>query len=526
MGFSALIDGLFSFAALFEPDGPPTKQKPFKPVFVERPNTIVTGASQIAGKTTSIIAYDAVPCAEADDCFIFFGDPHGSGGLTFAGHVHEMGMEDRLLMIDLTRSIYCGWGMFFRSRNPDPHECEKENQSFARMAAEALSGHRSGSIDDTRLIKEWLMAVIALLQYQRTDVSWNMLRCAFYPGTLGFNMLLAGCTNDRVKAKFESLLGMRQNLYAVIGPTARLLEETLDWPAFAEMMVQTFDLEAYVRQKKIIVILGSGEEAFDRIIIRMMVLRLIQIAMKNWALTKTPLPMRIFEDEASKLIGETEANAAGKTLKMGLSFCWISQTQDFGDPLINTRVEENCSRKIMMHAGSGVVAALNAKHLTLNLNAYKPHHTTERQVVDGYEEVETESTDESRDDEGRVRKGKRKGKSLRAKHRTVEDVHYQNLSDQESLNLRALMELDTGWAFIREGKTLEGPLLLPMLTPPYGDIEEAQERIDELIEKQLQQGIFRRPAPPSTLCLTTKPPPPKPANGQPKKKRTKGMRRS
>ena len=52
------------------------------------------------------------------------------------------------------------------------------------------------------------------------------------------------------------------------------------------IQLATFDLEEYVRQKKIVVILGSGEEAFDRIMIRMFVLRLIHLAKKNWAMTR------------------------------------------------------------------------------------------------------------------------------------------------------------------------------------------------------------------------------------------------
>lgn len=122
---------------------------------MKRVNTLWTGATQIAGKSTSALAFDVVPCIEDDDCAIIIADPPATLGIKAAGHTLEMGMSDRLILLDLERSLYGGFGMFAKSKATNRHERSKENRLFARGAADSLTVHRIGAgIDDTRIIKD------------------------------------------------------------------------------------------------------------------------------------------------------------------------------------------------------------------------------------------------------------------------------------------------------------------------------------------------------------------------------------
>jgi hypothetical protein len=522
--FAMIVEMLVRLSCVMRPRDPPGEDHP--PPYTERPHTLYLGATR-SGKTTSAIAVDLVPTAEADDCFIFFGDPHVTGGVNFAGHVIEAGMEDRLIVYDLARSAYLGFGVFYRSRDPCPHKRRKENFRHARMAAEALAGHRPGSIDDTRIIKEWLLAAITLLQYQQTDVPWSMLIQAFYPGTDGFHFLLDGCTDPAVRAKFQSLLAMRHNLYAAIGPTLRLLEETLNWPDFAELVggPDTIDIERCMRQRKIVVFLGSGDESYDRLVMRLFMLRVFQIILSSWARTKKPLPARLYLDEAG-VVGRAESWAASATLKMGCSMVLLTQVLATGDELVDRRIKANATRVVIMHAGSEEEAREGASHLKLSLDEQKVHHETERTVHDGYEGVRDVKTSHGvshgEDGEDRETETTTEGTRERAVHRRVVDKHYQTLADQGVLNERAIMRLLAGQAFVRDGSTLEGPVQLPMLPLPFQYEGGAQEAVDELIGRHLTDGILRGPGTPWTPPPPAPPPtkrPPKAKANPPKKGR-------
>lgn len=482
-------------------------------------NTLVTGASQVAGKSTTILALEVILLIQEAACFLFVGDPHGTFGEAVAGHVLELGRDENLIILDLSRNVFGSPGLMFRSTATDAFERDRENRAFARAAAEAFSLHRGGSIDDTRVIKEWVFACLRAWQ-DSPGLEERKLLYFLQPWTPEFDIQVRALPDGEVKIKLVGLKSLWRSaavFQATVGPAVRLLEETFAEPVFREMLTPTFDIEELVRNKGVLVVLGGPEEFLNRLIIRLINFRLSSLAKANWFATHEPLYMRIYYDEASRMVGETEADDAGKTLKMGKSHCFISQTNDFGDPLVNVRIQENFSEKIMMHTGSEEVAKSNAGHLKLNLDPYKVHHKTERLVHDGYEEISTTSHGESLDAHGQKRKDTRSGKSSRARYKQVADEHYQPLNDQETLNAVSFMELGTGEMFIRRGTKLFGSMYVLKLDIPFQFPGAAEDAIDELIQRHVTQGILHPPtAPPSWTPPATGPAPKKP---RPKKQK-------
>ena len=476
-------------------------------------STQITGASQWSGKTTWMLSQDFYRHCEAADTAIAVFDTHRTFGEKCAGHAIEMGRGGDTIFVDLGSKFLGGPGITLRSTATDPFEKARDNREYARAAGSAMTLHRPGaSLDQTRTTKEFFL--LAFRAWQLTNLPAPLMMNFLRPWTTSFdlqyNQLPEGDIKDKLKG--VKMMGNSTTFHTLVGPALRLLEELFEEPIFANLLDATFNLEPFIRNCGIFIVIGSGDKFVDRVIMRMFRFRYSQAIRKNWALTEEPLPCRIYIDEASKMIGEAEAEDLAECLKMGLSHVIASQIADYGDPVVTQMVEENTQEKVFMHPGSMKSAEDAAKHLSFNLNPWMVHHqTTQRHTEDdGYRIVQTISTGEREGD-------KRVNDSIITKRKLVEEKqdHYFSLTDQQTMNRVELMRLGTGWAYIRRGPVLIGPDYYEPKPPPFGYDKACKPYIEELIQRRVEQGILRLAKLWASSSTPTTTVPPSNTNGKP-----------
>lgn len=459
-------------------------------------NTQVTGATQISGKSTSMLAFDAYERIVEDDCFIGCTDPDGTLGFAIAGHALEERGPEKVMLIDLNKSVFASWGLAWRSRNPDPIERARENRHFARMMAEAFSLGRGESIDQTRLIKEWAFKATKFWQNQKQDLPPEMLRSALTPSSRDFDLMVREYTEDDLHVYLPLKQYSPARLYEVIGPTARLFDEFFEETVAVAMLATTFDLESWMRDGGVIVLVGGDDEFVNRVIFKNFHQRCTQIVTANWNRYHEPLYTRHYIDEANSLITKAEAVPMNRTLKKGQSWCVLGQTANYGDPELNDLVAEGCTEKVLFHASSEEAAHTGMHHLKLLRDPGRVKRTLQRRrTMTTYDEITTVSVGESVGPDGKTRKDKRTGKTFRPTQQTVTDDEEElmPIHEQDALHEVRLMSLGLGECIVRNGPSLIGPFYIEKIEPPFSIPGLAKEYLDELLQQQIEQGIFRKP---------------------------------
>lgn len=462
---------------------------------MQRKNAHATGYTQGTGKTLTVICNGLTPDVEAGDTAVIYADPDGSGGEVFAGHVLERGHGHRLIVMDLNRNDFASPGLVFKSNNPDYFVRQRENRSFARLMGQILTMNRDETLDQTRLTKEMTMYAIELWQYQDRDTPPEEILNALRPGTTGFDALVAHNTHEPADAKAQMVRALARSprLFDIIGAATRLLEESLNEPILLAMLAPTFDLEQALLLKKIIVVMGCQEDFINRFVIKVLLERCSQIVHRNWLRTRTPLPVRRYVDESKTVISEREAVWAGRNTKKGETTVLISQTADFGDPVVNDLIEENFPLKYLFACISQQNAERNAHHMKFRLDAMKELFATKRQVHTG-DRFEWLADDRVEIGEYGIPTNRKGYKQvLRPQYEETDVPHLQALGDQGIENQILSMRLGLGECFIRDGSQLTGPVYLPKLPTPFVYDGLARQFIDQHLEWQPAQGISRKP---------------------------------
>ncbi len=465
-------------------------------------NTAYNGESQSA-KTTTMIDIDAVPTAEANTCFIGYCDPDAEGGRIFAGRVAEMGDSDRLLVIDYSRPGYgCGWGLLHRSDNPNLFERAVENREFATYYGEVLSVSRGESLEKTRLIREWISFATEL--WQKSDAPPEKHAFGLMPNTTDWDAMRRFLTpDDPLAAKADFLKRLYatsvSRFYEVVGPALRLLEETNNEPQYRESLRPTFDLEQWMLENKIVVLLGGSNPQLNRVMMKSFLLRVDQIVEQRFVRYKTRTPCRSYVDESSRIVTQAESVAWRRNMKKGQTWGIADQHPMFEDPEVQKARESCFPINRFFRCGSGEVADYCAGYLLGSIDPHKIHSETEHVLVDSYRDVPTHTFTESMDETGKKRKGVTQGFAREPIPRLVKHAKYFEIPAQRTLIAQTLQTLNIGEYIERHG-TIIRRVQNPKPAFPF-QFEEPDretgmtlmdEALEEVFQQRLAEGVIRK----------------------------------
>lgn len=289
---------------------------------IEFPNVLAI-SSPGGGKSWSA-AVDAINFPGA----IFVGDPHKESLAELildnaGGNI----LFDRFS--DLQHSVRFNFQRASSAKNHDKRKAE--NNQAAQLFTQIVMRRRGSDIATTPLLEEWLLAAQMLFLNQEKRRSVAMIPYAFRPGTKGFRLLLAGCTDRDIKAKFAALASMTPRaLRAEVGSAARVVNAIFRSPYFLARCDGNFDIDSFVRGKgKLILEKGEcvDDDAFTTLV---GAINLLFIEYAKNRRGRYP-PIRIYLDEATnaKTAGKIEEIAAGETRKNGLSWYVMTQYLNF-----------------------------------------------------------------------------------------------------------------------------------------------------------------------------------------------------
>jgi len=454
-------------------------------------NSLVIGRTR-SGKSTAVFELDAKPTINASEQAVFILDPHNQFGKQVAEYAcHQC--PERLLYEDLDElSWVSSFGFIKPARNPNPIYREAENREQAASFAEILTMQRAVPIEAQPMVFKWTFSALMLWLNQKTDLPLHYLPWAFRPGSKQFKEMMDGCTDPEVLYDFGLIERVQSvaKLEEQVGGAARLFNQTFAHMAFRLRTEPTTDLLDFTKKNGICIWAGGGHSS--RVMMRALTFSINHQASTHWRQTGEPLPAKIYIDEAANfnLIGMTEANAMGQTIKMGLSWTIMSQTPDFGDDRVNTSVDQNCSRKIYMASANSNVAKLCAENMktTLDPQKVKQYRTKQRHAGFKFQERKGTSTWESGEQKG---KGESTNIAQIPIYEQYQEADLMPLNEQTELLAAELMKLPVGTAYI----STDG-IVVKTNIKPEGDIWTwpglGSTKLKELLHHYRAIGVYKQ----------------------------------
>jgi len=169
----------------------------------------------------------------------------------------------------------------------DEWERRGENDERTRAFADLLCRRRAiKDLAERPLIAEWTTAALNLWISQKVRPPLWFLPYAFRPGSEPYDKLLAGCTDEGLKWKFERLYQMSAAaLRGEAAPAERFVSAVCESPAFMIRCGGDFDIGEYVFNGGIYIMDGShsgnlSEDAF-RVMAGSAVMQVIQAAKRK-----------------------------------------------------------------------------------------------------------------------------------------------------------------------------------------------------------------------------------------------------
>jgi hypothetical protein len=195
----------------------------------------------------------------------------------------------------------------------------------------------------------------------------------------------------------------------------------------------------------------------------------------------------------------TVIRALNMKRKRGLSFTFISQTPS-EDDYVRKSIDQNCGTLYVHRCASWEVSEYMAKALSGRLDPNKVKYYTQRTMHDGYEQyirrTSSKGTSGTRDlwsDENKLtfNNSDQESEAERAISRTVEDPHYESLSDQNTLIAQEIQnDLAVGERYVsKNGKVFKEYVPLPRKRP----WNYCEESLDVYLERMRQSEFFVTP---------------------------------
>lgn len=366
---------------------------------------------------------------------------------------------------------------------------EKENNHQIHQLLEILGRQLEVSLLDQPMkrfyteqaIKLWMSLKPEIRELLPFFVITELMR----PHSPWCDYLISQCTDPTIRNVFTKAKTLHESTrLSTLGSAERLMDSFLGAPEIkARCTNQPSNLKHLVENKFVRITKGGPgvtKEAF-RIVCAIRSIETMQFADEN-----PDHNIRIiFEEYANYgLCGEPEIRGLNTLRKRGVSFDFISQSPP-KDEFLREAIDQNCGVRIAHRCASYETAEYVAKWLLGNLDPHKVHHTTERLVQDGYDQVQRTSRTAIDYDNDRITTSE----GDRARYKVVEDIHYQTLSDQQTLQINEIQNgLKVGERFVNDNGRLRKEYV-PLPRPRYPWKGIAEERIRRWLG-EMRRGQF------------------------------------
>lgn len=366
-----------------------------------------------------------------------------------------------------------------RSKAATPYLRAIENDEQKRRFADLLLSRRGQfALYERPLIEEGLMAALSLWLYQEYDRPFSWLRHALDFEHPKYLRMFAECTDAEAKWKHEQYRQMpKLERLRATTPAARCLGG-IDSPAFLAVCDGDVTVGDLLDDGKHIVF--EGTRGVSENSQRLLFLTGAQGVYSYFRSGGTRRVVMVVDEANSwNLVDGYSCRAMAEMQKWGFSQWILCQTLDFGDPAVTESVLTNCGRVEMYRTTSPSMIELSSILFGIpSLDPHLVHHSDarERQLIEGYEAVETHSSSDSRSTDnsehsgGSVSEEKQTtnwgngnraasgqswttGQQWLPQHRSVwdETKHYYALNDLLLLAKKVGMELGVGERLVKDG---------------------------------------------------------------------------
>lgn len=300
----------------------------------------------------------------------------------------------RRVLLDNIGSIKRGLRVVGLKKSDSKDELErlKENNMSREMVEQYVYGRTGTNETENPLRVEYGDLAMRAVQFQKEPVPLYWMMHALQPGSDGFMLLKARCTDEETRWEMSQLQGLARSKPELIrqtGPAIRILKPMCN---DAHLIARCGDAEFDEALEQHDTIIAMGEDATDRT---------IEIVMQVWInkviqyvrFKRRPVTLVIDEAANWNLLSPSLLQGIASQQKNGLNLVIITQSLNFEDEVIET-ITQNVQRIECFQAGSNDTADLMANILgTRMLNRNKVAHTRvrERQIHDGYDEFDGKS---------------------------------------------------------------------------------------------------------------------------------------
>lgn len=433
--------------------------------------------------------------------FVLYQCPHFAGGYEFLGQCLAEGFEDRIIFDDLSYNEKVpGYDFFPRSKHPNLIDRISENRVHASHFIDVLC--REQAIDMMGPLKgQYARNACNLWANQQEPLPLSWLPFGLQPMTPEFMQMVANCTDERTVRELLELKQFKspQYLDEKLSPARRFFDPVFESVAFlGRGMVAAMNTRQAMNDGMIWIQVANGKVAKPAVRQTMVctALSVVHAAEEHFAETGEPLPAEISQDEcnAFNLIAGLEVELNAQCLKWGVERSMCFQHLNMEESVINGLLQ-NCELQVFFRQGSKIAARLAAEQLATRLldsNKILDIEERDRTINDGFEEYDTTTTNETKDEEGNTRTGITKGKGWRPINKRITDqiIRRQGFFEQVMDFERTLMTLPVGWRLWTNGTyTTPEPEYLYMLEESWFTKEE----MDEAIARIRSKPPFQKP---------------------------------
>jgi hypothetical protein len=257
---------------------------------------------------------------------------------------------------------------FLRPSNArNPFRQKSENEQTTREFCDVLMRRRDmSSLAGHPQTEEFITDALDLILQQRTEVSAAKIEFALQPDHKEFKRLVANCTNDELRTKFEAIAEgrIKPGMYA---SAARLIRGACRSPAFTLRCEPTFDLYDFLDNRGILLVEGSSQGISSDTASMIMGAIILQVI--NYVRSRRTSQPRVLliMDEATNanLIGGAghEVRALAELQKKGLDVHILVQSPTFANAFVEDGVFTNCIEHHWFFAANDAVAQKAARDL-------------------------------------------------------------------------------------------------------------------------------------------------------------------
>jgi hypothetical protein len=428
------------------------------------------------------------------------------------------------------------------SDHPDARVRSAENRQFRTEFIDivGMSSHTE-DIHSLQTVKELLNLVALVYQYQKEVIPQAFVHHILMPESPWFKRYYDNCTDKYARLRMGMIQGLwraqnKSEYYRYVLPTLRRLEEILEDEAIkCRLHGKPYDLEPLIERGGFYGMKSTQGGPIGRtaqtFLIRNRNLEFGRIARRRKARKGVTTPADICVDEwkAVAAVHELEVVNLNTLLKLETQWCYSTQNDDIGEPLLNDSFQQACTRQITFFCSGTEVVRRAAESMVTAIDFFKVKRQRERTrtKVVGFDKIPTTTKGRTVDHDGHRRTTESENVRYEPVNQDVTEYEDEFFDVREQLTQLEILvkSLQVGQYLEVFDGAVSGPLYQPMMTF-RGDPQEYFDEQYQWLRENVLHAATSEPSDDDTppAVPTPSPPPPPPARGNGRSRSTKGKR--